>query len=181
MKQNNYENHFLMIDRTNSSPTVFFKDTTHRFSISHPQSRILQLLLERQETVSKEELLSAGWGRTEHLSEGSLPVAISNLRRTLKTVNVDIINTPGIGYRIKLPEQDLQIHAHPQKEVISSVSLHPFNTLKLLCCVGFSLVIVTVILLLINTLSSWVYVSCGRVSDYEVCRMEGVVYEINYN
>ncbi|RTZ17689.1 helix-turn-helix domain-containing protein [Vibrio aquaticus] len=180
-QQNHYEDEFLKIDRTKSSPIVYFQNTTHQFSISHPESRVLQCLLEQRETVSKATLLEAGWGRSEHLSENSLPVAISRLRKILKIANADIINTPRVGYKIEFSSVSSETIATPNDLSLeaSATHLRAINIKRTLFNIGIILMAGGLILLWVNTLGSWVYVSCNKQDEKEVCQIGGIIYEIN--
>ncbi|WP_126972746.1 response regulator transcription factor [Gynurincola endophyticus] len=66
------------------------------------EADILQLLLlNTNQSLSRNELLERFWGNTDYFSGRSLDVFISKLRRYLKTdEQVKIINVRGIGYKM---------------------------------------------------------------------------------
>lgn len=64
-----------------------------------PLDVLLQLLLRPGEVVTKEELLDAVWPGTQ-VVEGSLPTAVSKLRRALRPHEDLIITIPRAGYRL---------------------------------------------------------------------------------
>ncbi len=64
-----------------------------------PLDVLLQLLLRPGEVVTKEELLDAVWPGTQ-VVEGSLPTAVSKLRRALRPHEDLIITVPRAGYRL---------------------------------------------------------------------------------
>ncbi|HAS6207356.1 TPA: hypothetical protein I7182_15290 [Vibrio vulnificus] len=179
--EGNYEGLEIKIDKTQPVPVIYLKATGQKFSVSQPESRILQCLLEQQRIVPKDELLQAGWGRTEHLGEGSLPVAISNLRKVLKTANIDIINKPRVGYKIK------QVNTpSPAIEIGDRINNTPEHTVKKTIIIDRLIANVIIIflvtlwfLLLIDTLNSWVYVSCNTTENKEICQMEEIIYDVN--
>lgn len=75
------------------------------FSITLPESSILEVLIKNDQLIStKDELIVAAWGSPEIIGSNSLPVAITNLRKVLELVNVKIVNIPRKGYKIQIPE-----------------------------------------------------------------------------
>lgn len=72
---------------------------------SKPLEVLYQLLLHAGEVVTKEELLESAWPGVT-VVEGSLPTAISKLRKVLGEDNQSVILTvPRIGYRLGVPVQ----------------------------------------------------------------------------
>ena len=67
-----------------------------------PLDVLLQLLLRPGEVVTKEELLDAVWPGTQ-VVEGSLPTAVSKLRRALRPHEDLVITIPRVGYRLSAP------------------------------------------------------------------------------
>ncbi|ELS0762073.1 winged helix-turn-helix domain-containing protein [Vibrio cholerae] len=181
--EGNYKGLEIKIDTTQSAPTIYLKATGQKFSVSQPESRILQCLLEQQRIVPKDELLQAGWGRTEHLGEGSLPVAISNLRKVLKTANIDIINKPRVGYKIKqvdTPSPAIEIGDRINNNLEHSVINKKTIIIdRLIANVIIIFLFTLLFLLLIDTFNSWVYVSCNTTGNKEICKMEEIIYDVN--
>lgn len=73
------------------------------FSITLPESAILESLISSYPSIStKESLISSAWGSPDTIGPNSLPVAITNLRKVLKLDNINIVNTPRVGYKIDI-------------------------------------------------------------------------------
>ncbi len=95
------------------------------FSITLPESCILEALLKNEQQMStKEELIIAAWGSPEIIGPNSLPVAITNLRKVLELDNIKIINIPRKGYKINIPDLELS----PEHE--KSLETLKFNRLS---------------------------------------------------
>ncbi|CAK1930949.1 OmpR/PhoB-type domain-containing protein [Vibrio crassostreae] len=75
------------------------------FSITLPESCILETLIQKEQSVStKEELIIAAWGNPDIIGPNSLPVAITNLRKVLELDSIKIVNVPRKGYKMHIPE-----------------------------------------------------------------------------
>ncbi|TVU65242.1 winged helix-turn-helix transcriptional regulator [Vibrio atlanticus] len=75
------------------------------FSITLPESCILETLIKKDQLISsKEELIIAAWGNPDIIGPNSLPVAITNLRKVLELDSIKIVNIPRKGYKIHIPE-----------------------------------------------------------------------------
>ncbi|MGR5478187.1 winged helix-turn-helix domain-containing protein [Vibrio chagasii] len=97
------------------------------FSITLPESCILEALLKNEQQMStKEELIIAAWGSPEIIGPNSLPVAITNLRKVLELDNIKIINIPRKGYKINIP--GLELEQSPEHE--KSLETSKFNILS---------------------------------------------------
>lgn len=93
------------------------------YKLSLAESAILDFLLKKNgEYSSKEELLNVGWD-SRPISSNSLPVAITNLRKVLSDKDVGIINTPRVGYAIKIYSE---MHIYKGKKV--PVVTETYNT-----------------------------------------------------
>lgn len=78
---------------------------------SKPLDVLLHLLLHAGEVVTKEELLDAVWPGVV-VVEGSLPTAVSKLRKALRDDDQNLIVTiPRIGYRLGVPVQTQSVEA----------------------------------------------------------------------
>lgn len=75
------------------------------FSITLPESCILETLIKKEQLIStKEELIISAWGNPDIIGPNSLPVAITNLRKVLELDSIKIVNIPRKGYKIHIPE-----------------------------------------------------------------------------
>lgn len=97
------------------------------FSITLPESCILEALLKNEQKMStKEELIIAAWGSPEIIGPNSLPVAITNLRKVLEIDNVKIINIPRKGYKINIPD----LEPSPEHEKLLETSTFKYSEKK---------------------------------------------------
>jgi DNA-binding winged helix-turn-helix (wHTH) protein/serine/threonine protein kinase len=80
-----------------------------------PLEVLYQLLLHAGEVVTRDELLEAVWPGVQ-VVEGSLPTAVSKLRKALGDAAPIVITVPRIGYRLGVPVQSerLTIPAVPE-------------------------------------------------------------------
>lgn len=86
------------------------------FSITLPESCILETLIQKEEFIStKEELIIAAWGNPDIIGPNSLPVAITNLRKVLELDSIKIVNVPRKGYKIHIPEFETSLD--PPKQI----------------------------------------------------------------
>jgi DNA-binding winged helix-turn-helix (wHTH) protein len=93
------------------------------FSITLPESCILETLIQKEQSIStKEELIIAAWGNPDIIGPNSLPVAITNLRKVLELDSIKIVNIPRKGYKIHIPEFETSLDP-PKQEKLS----HPYN------------------------------------------------------
>ncbi|MEZ9292249.1 transcriptional regulator [Vibrio lentus] len=122
------------------------------FSITLPESCILESLIQKGEFIStKEELIIAAWGNPDIIGPNSLPVAITNLRKVLELDNIKIVNVPRKGYKIHIPEFETSLDPPIQ---IKSPRSHNFScplkrTSKnyFLAIVGLSSTILSIVIL----------------------------------
>ncbi|CAH7149403.1 Winged helix-turn-helix transcriptional regulator [Vibrio chagasii] len=95
------------------------------FSITLPESCILEALIQKEESIStKEELIIAAWRNPDIIGPNSLPVAITNLRKVLELDSIKIVNVPRKGYKIHIPEFETSLD--PPKQIKSPRS-HNFS------------------------------------------------------
>lgn len=74
-------------------------------SLTNLEYRILQILGKKPDRIfSREMLLNMAWGDTRHVTDRSVDVYISYLRKKLKSSNVSIETVTGSGYRLKLSD-----------------------------------------------------------------------------
>lgn len=93
------------------------------FSITLPESSILETLIKNAQLISsKEDLIIAAWGNPEIIGPNSLPVAITNLRKVLELDSIKIINIPRKGYKLHIPE--LEASPNLPRQIKST---HPSN------------------------------------------------------
>ncbi|CAK2482675.1 MULTISPECIES: winged helix-turn-helix domain-containing protein [Vibrio] len=93
------------------------------FSITLPESCILETLIQKEESIStKEELVIAAWGNPDIIGPNSLPVAITNLRKVLELDSIKIVNVPRKGYKLHIPEFETSLD--PPKPIKSLHSNH---------------------------------------------------------
>lgn len=91
----------------NESGAELILSNKKSFSITAPESCILETLIKNDKLIStKEELVIAAWGSPEIIGSNSLPVAITNLRKVLKLDNIKIVNIPRKGYKLNIPESE---------------------------------------------------------------------------
>lgn len=113
-----------LLKRSDSGAELIL-DNQKSFSITLPESCILEALLKNEQQMStKEELIIAAWGSPEIIGSNSLPVAITNLRKVLELDNIKIINIPRKGYKINIPDLELS----PEHE--KSLKTAKFNMLS---------------------------------------------------
>ncbi|MDH5929939.1 winged helix-turn-helix domain-containing protein [Vibrio splendidus] len=114
------------------------------FSITLPESCILETLIQKEEFIStKEELIIAAWGNPDIIGPNSLPVAITNLRKVLELDSIKIVNVPRKGYKIHIPEFETSLD--PPKQI----KLPRSNYLRLYqwALVGLSSTILSVLII----------------------------------
>ena len=95
------------------------------FSITLPESCILEVLIKNEQRIStKEELTIAAWGSPEIIGPNSLPVAITNLRKVLELNSIKIINIPRKGYKIHICDFESSDHEKPLETLGFNTLLH---------------------------------------------------------
>ena len=94
----------------NESGAELILSNKKSFSITAPESCILETLIKNDKLIStKEELVIAAWGSPDIIGSNSLPVAITNLRKVLKLDNIKIVNIPRKGYKLNIPESEASL------------------------------------------------------------------------
>ncbi|CAK2398050.1 MULTISPECIES: winged helix-turn-helix domain-containing protein [Vibrio] len=115
------------------------------FSITLPESCILETLIKKEQLIStKEELIIAAWGSPDIIGPNSLPVAITNLRKVLDLDSIKIVNIPRKGYKIHIPEfetsldppRDIKLPRHskfscPLKKATNHLKLYQWTFIGL--------------------------------------------------
>ncbi|MGF1719096.1 helix-turn-helix domain-containing protein [Vibrio kyushuensis] len=138
------------------------------FSLTHPESAILRCLYEHDgNVVSKYDLIIAGWGRPDIIGSNSLPVAMTNIRKILKLVEVEITNVPRIGYKLEIPQTELR--ATPSmddtlQDGIQKASLHHVFSI----IIFYAVISITVLCILFVS-TSWVTTQCTVIDTVKVC------------
>lgn len=147
------------------------------FSLTHPESAILRLLIQHQgEVVSKHDLVIAGWIRPDIIGVNSLPVAITNIRKVLKLADVDIINIPRVGYKLEVNCTHLNNPSEPVAQIPISKSTSSHSAFASLCrfkgnlCLPMSIfTILFVIWVIVFTSMSWVTITCHKFQEATFC------------
>ncbi|MEZ8996374.1 transcriptional regulator [Vibrio sp. 10N.222.54.A1] len=94
----------------NESGAELILSNKKSFSITAPESCILETLIKNDKLIStKEELVISAWGSPDIIGSNSLPVAITNLRKVLKLDNIKIINIQRKGYKLNIPESEASL------------------------------------------------------------------------
>ena len=74
--------------------------------LTKTEFEILKLLIEHQERIfSREEIISRVWEETPYITERTVDVHITRLRKKMKSYSTLISNRSGYGYRFNLPNK----------------------------------------------------------------------------
>lgn len=178
-----------VLEKGDSGAEVYLDDSKS-FSITIPESFILKKLVEELGgVVEKKVLICEAWGNPEIIGPNSLPVAITNLRKILDLADIKIINVPRVGYRLYLPELEMNhtnfaqldddepeiTIAEENNDAVSAIK-ESFSPLKFWMAVLSSAFSVYA---LFYIAFSWVNVDCERFGSAQVCLIEGDSFELN--
>ncbi|ASI92614.1 winged helix-turn-helix domain-containing protein [Vibrio mediterranei] len=137
-----------VVKADNNKYYIEFPDGT-TYHIKKAEYNILIALLDSHPSlVTTESLKLHGWGARNYTGDNSLPVAISNLRKLLSILKIEIINEPRKGYKIFIPKETL---TYQDNNHIVKISVK--NIIKILC-IMFSF------LLWLEIYELWVSAAC---------------------
>ncbi|MDN3609920.1 transcriptional regulator [Vibrio ostreicida] len=166
------------LNRSDTGAEIVF-DQNKTFSITIPESSVLRKLIsEKNNIVSKDDLVIEAWGRTDIIGSNSLPVAITNLRKVLEMDNIKIVNVPRRGYRLDINESRPLSSKHSPEEInidksfFSQLNLG-VNGIEKVKLYFSALVLISTFYSLFYVYFSWVDLSCRDFGHVSVCTIEG--------
>lgn len=157
----------ILIKNESTSEVRF--DNGSSMSLTHPESSILRCLYEHNgQVVNKHDLIVAGWGRPDIIGSNSLPVAMTNIRKVLKLVDIKITNVPKVGYRLDIPElsNELEEPTGTKTQARRNIPLSRISLFLSLCILG------SLFIVLLFTFMAWVRVDCHEIKNSTVCYNE---------